>query len=267
MSRILVIDSHSPDLLATGAVPSADFVRTLLALDPATMVCVHAPYAAPLQPGHLDGIDGVIFSGAGVAWSVEAPEAAALRHAMALVFDAGLPVWGSCNGMQLAAVMLGGSVGAARAGFEVGLAQDVTLTLAGQGHPMMAGRAARFAVPCIHRDEVQRLPEGAELLAGNAHSRVQAFAYRHGGIDFWGTQYHPELTPADIAGFISGSGLFHHFPADVATLSAVTEDAEAAARFGTTPQAQATPVRAQELANWLGHVAQRAGVPLMAAAE
>ena len=58
---------------------------------------------------------------------------------------------------------------------------------------MLAGRPIEYAAPCIHRDEVAQLPKDAVLLAGNAHSPVQAFVVETDTVTFWGTQYHPEL--------------------------------------------------------------------------
>ena len=99
-------------------------------------------------------------------------------------FAVGLPTIGSCNGMQLAASVLGGSSTASPNGREDGLSGDIRLTNAGRNHVMMAGREDGYAVPCTHRDEVVRLPEVGVRLAGNGHSAVQAFAIDCDGIDF-----------------------------------------------------------------------------------
>lgn len=52
----------------------------------------------------------------------------------------------------------------------------------------------------IHSDLVESLPPGATLLAGNAICPVQAVEICLDGGTFWGVQYHPELTLAEIAG-------------------------------------------------------------------
>ena len=59
---------------------------------------------------------------------------------MEQVFTHAKPVWGSCNGLQLAAVVLGGSVAASPNGIEIGLAKDMMKTTDGQAHPMLAAR-------------------------------------------------------------------------------------------------------------------------------
>lgn len=257
MTTILIVESNSPELLAIGKSAAVSFLKTFQALAPEAELRVACPYAAPLRADSLDGVHGVVFSGSGVMWSTDDPEAAPLRAEMERVFAAGLPVWGSCNGMQLAASVLGGRVGASPKGFELGTARDLQVTAEGMAHPMMAGRAAGFAVPCIHRDEVQALPEGAVLMAGNAHSPVQAMVYEKGGVDFWGTQYHPEMSLQEVSVAVRGKGLFEQADRMADRLEIADHDAEAAAEFGTSPEALAVPVRGREIVNWIAHVRGR----------
>jgi len=56
-----------------------------------------------------------------------------------------------------------------------------------------------FDAPCIHYDEVTRLPDNATLLAANAHSAVQAALIPLGRSTVWAVQYHPEFDLAQIA--------------------------------------------------------------------
>jgi GMP synthase (glutamine-hydrolysing) len=83
--------------------------------------------------------------------------------------------------LQLAAAALGGRVRTNPRGREIGVARGVALTEAGRGHPMLAGRPAVFEALCFHLDEVEAPPPGAEVLAGNAMSAVQAMALRTPG--------------------------------------------------------------------------------------
>lgn len=258
MTSILIVESNTPDIVASGKSAANGFICSLAAIAPESTLTVVAPYAGDVPDIVLKQSDGVIFTGAGVTWSTAAPEAAPLRAFMERVFGHGLPAYGSCNGLQLAAVVLGGAVGASPNGFEVGLARNTILTEEGRTHPLMAGRKDGFAVPCIHRDEVQRLPEGAALLAGNAHSPVQAMAYEKGDICFWGVQYHPELTALDIANYLRIKDGF--FPGEddlIADLERATTEEAAAARLGTTSTRLALPERALELANWVSMVRSR----------
>ena len=178
MTRILIVEGNSPSLLAQGVAPAArPFVRTFGSLAPDLILRHAAPYDRPLTRADLDA-DGVVFTGSGDSWSADAPQAAPQRAAMRAAFDAGLPVWGSCNGLHLATVVLGGAVGPSPNGQEAGWARDIRIR---QPHPMLAQRQDGFAAPCIHRDEVRRAPSGACVLAGNSHSAVQAMACVTGG--------------------------------------------------------------------------------------
>ncbi len=107
--------------------------------------------------------------------------------------DAGLPIFGSCWGLQIAAVAAGGEVAFNPKGREVGFARKILLNDAGRAHPMFNGKAAVFDAPCIHYDEVIRLPESATLLASNAHSEIQAAVIPLGRSEVWAVQYHPEF--------------------------------------------------------------------------
>ncbi len=252
MTTILVVDGNPADLVAAGYTDYvALFLQVLHALDPSLHFRRAHPYSAPVPEALLDEVDAAVFTGSATDWATDAPEAAPQRAAMEQVFARALPVWGSCNGLQLAACLLGGAVGESPNGMELGLARDITLTEAGRVHPMMTGRKDGFAVPCIHRDEVQRLPQGAQLLASNAHSHVQAMAYAQGGVDFWGTQYHPELPPVTLAGSVSRMG---GDPVLADHLLRAETDAAAARALGADMAALRLSGRSVELVNWLGHV-------------
>lgn len=107
--------------------------------------------------------------------------------------EVGLPILGSCWGLQIAAVAAGGEVAYNPRGREVGFARKIQKTDAGRDHPMLAARPAVFDAPCIHYDEVVRMPEGATLLASNAHSLIQAAVIPLGRSEVWAVQYHPEF--------------------------------------------------------------------------
>ncbi len=258
MTRILILESNSPEMVARGTADAAPFLDTLPQLSDDVVLTVAEPYVAPLSPALLDEAQAVIFTGSGVSWSVDDPRAQPLAQAMRAVFDRGLPVWGSCNGMQLAAHVLGGTVGASPKGNEDGMARDLRLTEGGRAHPMMAGRADGFAAPCVHRDEVQRLPEGAVLLAANDHSPIQAFAYLGNGVDFWGVQYHPEASPAQIARWIDGRATRTPEMEEIAdAMRAVDADPTGARKLGVDPADLTLHSRARELTNWLAHIKDR----------
>ncbi len=257
MTSILILEGNSPQIVQRGRSAAAYFLSALMAVDQGLQITVQNPYSRALTHGDLAGLDGVIFTGSAVEWNTSDPRGQVQADAMRLVFETGLPVWGSCNGLQLLATVLGGSVGASPNGHENGLATDIRLTEAGRSHPMMAGREDGFAVPCIHRDEIQTLPQGAELLAGNAHSPVQAVAYERDGIDYWGAQYHPELAPEDIAAVLGQIDASTH-AAKINDLLTCSSDDMAAQRLGTTVGTMQSATRTLELRNWLTHVRSRA---------
>jgi len=109
-----------------------------------------------------------------------------------LAFEKGIPGWGSCWGMQVAAVAAGGEVRANPRGKEVGMARKIVQTAAAYAHPMFAGKPRVFEAFCIHDDVVSRIPAGGVLLASNRFTRVQALAITHKNGILWGTQYHLE---------------------------------------------------------------------------
>lgn len=237
MTTILILEGQSPDIVQNGHSYLAAFVTCLMGIDPSLILVGKNPNLHKITQKDFDGVDGIIFTGSGVEWNTSDPRGQAQVNAMREAFNSGKPIWGSCNGFQLMASVLGGAVGESPNGFEGGLAKGLTLTEAGKTHPMMKGRADGDAVPCIHRDEIQTLPEGAVLLAGNAHSPIQAAVYEKDGIDYWGAQYHPELTPAFIAASLTRKDAVG-FAETIAELNELTND----------------PSYATELRNWLDHV-------------
>ncbi|MBO9407678.1 type 1 glutamine amidotransferase [Shimia sp. R9_1] len=258
MTRILIVESNTPELLAQSRSAAAYFLKAFLALAPHAHLRVVSPYAAPLTADVFGGVDGIVFTGSGVDWTTSDTRAAPLRAAMEQAFATGLPVWGSCNGMQLAASVLGGHVDDSPNGLEFGLASGVTFTDAGKTHPMFAGRNCGLASPCVHSHEVIRLPEGAVVLASNGHSEVQAMAYQKNGVDFWGVQYHPEMTALDVGRIANALHLKEDHAAMVPDLLSADADADAARRLGARPEDLAPQMRMRELSNWLTYIGARA---------
>jgi GMP synthase (glutamine-hydrolysing) len=119
------------------------------------------------------------------------------------IFEAGAPSYGSCWGIQMAAVAAGGTVAKHPDGREWCIARDIRLTDAGRRSPLMAGKPDRFDGFIMHLDEVTRLPPGATLLATGEHTRVQALEVKHGPGTFWATQYHPEFNLKEMARLIA----------------------------------------------------------------
>jgi len=251
VTRILIVESDTPEIIAAshrrGEMSYGEvFACVLTEIDPNVEPEIVAPYEG--EDAVLEGVAGAVFTGSAVEWNTSDARAKPLASAMEQVFAAGIPTWGSCNGLQLAASVLGGVVGEEPKGREDGLAVGLEVVAE---HPMVAGRESGFAVPCIHRDVVLEMPDGAELIVSNAHTRVQGMVYEQGNVRFWGTQYHPELSHLRLAGVLARVGLRDaRYRADL-----LHADSEAAAeRLGARASDLAFDTRTLELKNWLAQV-------------
>ncbi|KAA2232465.1 type 1 glutamine amidotransferase [Salinarimonas soli] len=160
-----------------------------------------ADAGAELPSGEaLAGYDAVFLTGSPLHLYQETPETRREVGFMQAVFASGTPSFGSCAGLQLATVAAGGRVRPGARGREAGFARRITPTDSGAGHPLLRGRPSPYDAPAVHTDEVEALPPGAVLLAANRLTRVQAAEIRHGAGLFWGVQYHPEISLAEVAG-------------------------------------------------------------------
>jgi GMP synthase (glutamine-hydrolysing) len=122
-----------------------------------------------------------------------------------------------------------------------------------------------FDAFCSHRDEVQTLPEGGTVLAGNTVSDIQAAAIERGEKSFWGVQYHPEMNFGVTAMLIEKRAeryVAEGFARDSAGVAAVVADyrtmeKEGRARpdllwrYGITPDVLDINIRHAEFAAWL----------------
>jgi GMP synthase (glutamine-hydrolysing) len=180
-------------------------------------------------------------------------------------FAAGLAVWGSCWGLQLAVVALGGSVRRNPRGRELPIARAITVTEAGRAHPLLASRPAVFDALCSHLDEIETLPPHAQILAANEISDIQAIAVQTAGrSSFHGTQYHPEHTLAVSAALIrmrAAELVQEGFSTEPTAIVAISEDYRALNaeptrrdliwRYGIASEIMDPIRRTTEIGNWL----------------
>lgn len=274
--RLLVAEGNTPVLqerhaATSGQTPSAFYaaVLTELAADQKLAVeidlCFPADAGANLPSGEdLAAYDGVAITGSGLnLWKAEPESMSQVEFARA-AFRAGTPFFGSCWGLQVAAVAAGGEVKLNPQGREIGIARSVRLTADGLNHPMHEGRREVFDAPAIHSDEVAVMPNGATLTATNDLCAVQAAEIRHDGGVFWGVQFHPEYTFAELGGILTRytpvmmhEGFFREpdeakaYIADLIALDAEPDAKNLAWRLGIAPSVLDPLVRRTELVNWI----------------
>jgi GMP synthase (glutamine-hydrolysing) len=279
LPRILIADcwaaASQQELIALGRRGNAQLFEDALHLHDPSVCCVTVNLAdrEALPDGvALGNFDGVMLTGSPLCVRDQTPT---VRHQIDFAraaFARGMPVWGSCYGLQLATVALGGVVRRNPNGRELGVARAIALTGPGVGHPLLNGRPAVFDALCSHEDDVETLPPGAIMLAGNTVSAVQAIAVRTPARgEFFGTQYHPELDLAVVAailqlratglaeeGFARTEAELHRLADDYRALAAAPERQDLAWRYGIGPEILDPRQRSVEIGNWLASVV-RAG--------
>jgi GMP synthase (glutamine-hydrolysing) len=118
-------------------------------------------------------------------------------------YEVGTPGFGTCWGIQMAAVAAGGEVRANPRGREMGIARKIRLSTEGLQHPMLEGKPSVYVGYISHLDEVTQLPPGGVLLASNDFTHVQAIEVKHRKGTFWATQYHPEYDLHEVARLVT----------------------------------------------------------------
>jgi GMP synthase (glutamine-hydrolysing) len=152
----------------------------------------------------LASYDGIIWTGSDLTiYHTDDPRVTRQIGLMKEIFEAGVPCYGSCWGIQMAAVAAGGEVKKNPKGREWGIARRIEQTSSGLESLLLKGKPEKYNGFVMHLDEVTGLPAGAMLLAGNEHTRVQALEVRHKRGVFWATQYHPEYNLYEMARLIS----------------------------------------------------------------
>ena len=181
----------------------------------ADMLLQHLPQAVydvllPSDPGvdmpsinDLHGYAGIIWTGCNLTIYDMANQSVRGQIELAKnAFEVGVPSFGSCWGIQLAAVAAGGEVEANPKGREMGMGRKIHQTPAAYDHPMFEGKPRVFEGFVSHDDMVTKLPPGGILLAGNSFAPIQAIAVTHKNGTFWATQYHCEYDLHEMARLI-----------------------------------------------------------------
>ncbi|MHC4433456.1 MAG: type 1 glutamine amidotransferase [Planctomycetota bacterium] len=181
----------------------------------AEMLLQHLPDAAydvllPSDPDvempsakELSAYAGIIWTGCNLSINdTENPSVSGQIELARDAYEVGVPSFGSCWGIQMAAVAAGGKVEPNPKGREMGLGRKIFLTSEGHNHPMFEGKPHVFEGFVSHDDMVTEVPPGGVLLAGNSFARVQALAVTHKKGTFWATQYHCEYNLHEMARLI-----------------------------------------------------------------
>jgi GMP synthase (glutamine-hydrolysing) len=270
--RILVVEGNTRAMRAShaavyGLTPCESFAAVLASLerDLACDFAFPADEGANLpDPAGLAGYDGVVMTGSGLHVYDMTPAVTRQIDLMRAVYAAGVPVFGSCWGLQIATVAAGGEVKRNGRGREIGFARNIAPTEAGGAHPLLAGRPPAFTCPASHLDEVTALPAGGVALATSAFSAVQAVEIRHDGASFWGVQYHPEYALDELAavlerradalvaeGFCRTVEDAAGIAADLRALHADPGRRDLAWRYGLDDEVLEAPRRTAELRNFI----------------
>ena len=212
--RFLVVESETEPVRrerrkSVGQSSGETYIDTLLQLAPGARCDQVRPAdqgAEWSDAAGLAGYDGVFLTGSPLHLYENTPEVRRVLEFMRAVFASGTPAFGSCAGLQVATVTAGGSVRRSARGREAAFARRITPTREGAGHPLLRGRPSAYDALAIHMDEVEALPDEAVLLATNAATQVQAVEIRVDEGVFWGVQYHPELSLAEVAAALRREG-------------------------------------------------------------
>jgi len=268
--RVLVVDGNlaatRAQQVAAGGQPSGEgYVKVLAQL--AELDCdIVRP--ADGDARFADGVgladyDGVAITGSALNVYDGGAHIQRQIELMCAVFASGVPCFGSCWGMQIAVTALGGLVRPNPLGREFGIARRIALTEAGRAHPMYRDKPAVFEAVTVHKDDIGQLPAGALVLAASDMG-LQAVELRHGAGVFWGVQYHPEYSYAEIAAtalrygevlvreqLFTDRAALDGFVAELRTLQARPQDRALNWKHGLGPAMQDQRLKLAELRNWL----------------
>ena len=202
--RFLIIDGYDrparDELHQAGATLAGQLYKSMLLVHrPNAMVDIVMPADADAKIPDLSSYDVMLWTGSSLT---SYDDILPVKRQIDLAregFELGIKAFGSCWALQIAALAAGGSVRKNPNGREFGLARKITLSPEGRADPVFVGRNYAFDGFSSHFDEVDVLPASAQLLAGNAHTRVQAARIFYGKGAFLGLQYHPEYDLSEIA--------------------------------------------------------------------
>jgi len=272
MIRILVIDGNVAAVRAkhvsVGGTDSGDgYAATLKRLEPAIQADVVRPADGEVELPEgvaLRDYDGAVITGSALNVYDRTPPVERQIELARTVFDAGLPCFGSCWGLQVGVTAAGGTVVRNPRGREFGFARRIALNDEGRHHPMYVGKPDVFEAVTVHVDTVASLPTGAIPLAHNDMGLQAAEIRFANGASFWGVQYHPEYSVAEAAamarrygeilirdGLVKDQSDLDALVGDLLAFHAKPQDARLAWRFGVGESITDVRIKLAELDNWI----------------
>ncbi|MBL4864107.1 MAG: type 1 glutamine amidotransferase, partial [Rhodobiaceae bacterium] len=219
------------------------------------------------QGASLGDFDAALWTGSSLTVYHDTPEVVRQVELSRALSAKGVPSFGSCWALQIAALAAGGTCRLNPNGREFGIARKISLTDAGRAHPLYAGKPIVFDGFTSHFDDVETLPPGATLLAGNQITPIQAAIIERDGTPFWAVQYHPEYDLAEIAaltrfrmdGLVEEGRFASHetansFVADLETLHANPTRMDISWRLGIDQDVTDPAIRTREVKNWIENI-------------
>ncbi len=284
--KILIVDGNTRETddahVALGGNPTAEhYARVLYSIRSDVKCSLFHPArnGSPALPAGitLKSFHGIAWTGSALNVYQDSPAVQAQIELARTAFESGVPQFGSCWGLQVAAVAAGGVVRPNPNGRELGIARRITLTSNGREHPMFDGKRNPFDALTVHMDEIVEQPIGMKVLASNAVSAVQAAEIRHGNGTFWGTQYHPEYDFNELAivilrygqrliesGFFADMPTLLRFVNDLCALHEDHSRMDLAWLYGIGDDVLDPAHRGLELKQWLEReVVPKLGIPVM----
>ncbi len=275
--RLLIVDGYDQEgrdeLVQFGCPTAAPLYQSMLeACLPQNVsasfdVAHPADANSPLPTGaDLGKYHGIAWTGSSLTIHKDEPRVTRQIEYARTLYEAGVPQFGSCWAVQIAAAAAGGVCTANPKGREFGLSRKVTLTGAGASHPMYKGKPMSFDAFTVHYDMVETAPPNSKLLSFSKLTEIQALDIEYANGSFWAVQYHPEFTLDYMAKLATGrkKGLINdgYFEDDASAVS-FSEDWSAlhddksrndlAWRHGIDNDILDDRVRFAEARNWLNH--------------
>ena len=270
-AHLLVIDAYDAagrtSLVSKGVTPAGSLYARAIAGVDATVTTDVVRFGEPGEelPADLGRYDGIVWTGSNLTVHKPNESVEVQLELVRSAFAAGIPQFGSCWAIQIAAVAAGGACARNPRGREFGIGRSITVTAEGRDHPMLRGRPDVFEGFVSHEDMVVELPPGAVHLAGNDFCAVQALEVRHGSGVFWAVQYHPEYDFHEVARLaaLRGEQLVREgrfgdfdeaeaFVAEYERLHRDPDEGELRRRHRVPAEVLDPALRGIELRNWIG---------------